>query len=68
MPGSRAVTSPLRFEKGTKHETKVEQGDTPELQDEFDLQVRIDRSIVVDTRAQAKGNDPKEDDHFWDRV
>lgn len=68
MPSSRAVASALRFDKGTKHETRVEQGDTPELQDEFDLQVRIDRSIVVNTRAQEKGDDPKDDDHFWDQV
>ncbi|KAN0142161.1 hypothetical protein V8E53_000623 [Lactarius tabidus] len=67
IPSSRAVTSALRFDKGTRHQTKVEQVDTPELQDEFDLQVRIDRSIVVDTRAQEKGDDPKEDDH-WDQV
>lgn len=68
MPSSRAVASALRFDKETKHETRVEQGDTPELQDEFDLQVRIDRSIVVNTRAQEKGDDPKDDDHFWDQV
>jgi hypothetical protein len=68
IPSSRAVTSALRFDKGTKTHTKVEQGDTPGPQDDFDLQVRIDRSIVVDTRAQGKGMGSKELDPFWDQV
>ncbi|KAI9459898.1 hypothetical protein BJY52DRAFT_299845 [Lactarius psammicola] len=75
LPSSRAVMSALRFNKGTKHQSKVEQGDSlrPGSQDEFgntesdfDLQVHIDKSIVVDARAQDKGT--KDEDLFWDRV
>ncbi len=73
LPNSRGVTSGLRFDKGTKHQTRVEQGDTPGSQDklsntesDFDLPVRVDRSIVVGARAQNKG--PKDQDPFWDRV
>ncbi len=75
LPSSRAVMSALRFDKGTKHQTRVEQGDTSGSQDEFgntksdlDLQVRIDRSIVVDTGAQEMGKGPKDQDPVWDRV
>jgi len=68
LPSSRAVASALRFDKGTKTQTRIEQGDTPGPQDDFDLQVRIDRSIVVDTRAQGKGMGSKEHDPFWDQV
>ena len=68
IPSSRAVTSAMRFDKGTKHQTRVEQSATPVSQDDFDLQVRIDRSIVVDTRAQDKGDGHKEQDPFWDQV
>jgi hypothetical protein len=56
------VTSALRFDKGTRHQSGVEQleGDTPGSQDEteneFDVQVRIDRSIVVDTQSKGKGH------------
>jgi len=72
LPSSRAVTSALRF---APPQTRVEQGDTPGSQDtfgnkesEFDLQVRIDRSIVVDTRAQERGKDLKHHDSFVDEV
>jgi len=68
LPSSRAISSALRFDKGTKHETRAEQCDTPRPQDDFDLQVRIDKSIVVDTRVQEKGDGHKEQDPFWDQV
>ena len=68
IPTSRAVTPALRFDKGTKIQTRAEQGDLPAPQDDFDLQVRIDKSIVVDTRAQGKGIGSKEQDPFWDQV
>jgi len=71
LPSSRAVMSALRFDKGPKHQSRIEQ--RPGSQDEFgntesdfDLQVRIDKSIVVDARAQDKG--AKDQDIFWDQV
>lgn len=61
LPSSREVTSASRFEKGMKHPKRAEQGHTPGSQDQFsntksdlELQVRIDKSIVVDARAQDK--------------
>ncbi|KAI9435537.1 hypothetical protein H4582DRAFT_2169925 [Lactarius indigo] len=71
LPSSRAVTSALRFDKGSKHPTNVEQGDSPEdecgnTESDFDLQVRIDKSVVVDARAQDECS--KDKDLFWDRV
>ncbi|KAH9056808.1 hypothetical protein EDB87DRAFT_1634441 [Lactarius vividus] len=71
VPSSRAVMSTLRFDKGSKHPTRAEPGDSPEdecgnTESDFDLQVRIDRSIVVD--ARAKDECPKDQDLFWDRV
>jgi hypothetical protein len=66
LPSSRAVTSVLCFDKGEKHQTRIEQVGNKE--NEFNLQVRIDRSIVADTRAQAKGKDLEDQGPFWDQV
>ncbi|KAH9027466.1 hypothetical protein EDB83DRAFT_1911569 [Lactarius deliciosus] len=73
LPNSRATTSSLPFDKGKKHQTKVEQGDMPGSQDQlnntksdFNLQVRIDRSIVINARAQDEF--PKDQDPVLDRV
>ena len=77
IPSSRAVTSALRIDKGSKHQTRIEQleSDIPGSQEElgnkendFDLQVRIDRSILVDTRAQENGKNFKGHDTCWDQV
>lgn len=37
-------------------------------ENEFDLQVRIDTSIVVDSKAQEGGMGPKDEDPFWCRI
>ncbi|KAH9023017.1 hypothetical protein EDB84DRAFT_481283 [Lactarius hengduanensis] len=71
IPNSRAVMSALRFDKGSTHPTRVEPGDSPEdecgnTESDFNLQVRVDRSIVVNARAQDEC--PKDQDLFWDRV
>lgn len=70
-PSSRAVMSALRLDKGTRQRSRIEQPDM-RSQDEFgntdndfDLQVRIDTSIVVDAKAQEKGMGLKDDDPFW---
>ncbi|KAH9011605.1 hypothetical protein EDB84DRAFT_1569651 [Lactarius hengduanensis] len=59
LHSSRAVTSASRFEKGMKHQNRAEQGHTPGSQHQFsntksdlELQVRIDKSIVVDARQE----------------
>ncbi|KAH9177312.1 hypothetical protein EDB89DRAFT_1535548 [Lactarius sanguifluus] len=36
LPNSRATTSSLPFDKGTKHQTRAEQGDTPGSHVQFD--------------------------------
>ncbi|KAH9056805.1 hypothetical protein EDB87DRAFT_1160480 [Lactarius vividus] len=71
LPNSRATMSSLPFDKGIKHQTRAEQSNTPGSQDQFDntrsdfdLQVRIDRSIVVNARDEC----PKDQDPVWDRV
>jgi hypothetical protein len=63
--------SALRLDKGTRQRSRIEQPDM-RSQDEFgntdndfDLQVRIDTSIVVDAKAQEKGMGLKDDDPFW---
>ncbi|KAH9177309.1 hypothetical protein EDB89DRAFT_1534968 [Lactarius sanguifluus] len=71
VPSSRAVMSALRFDKGSTHPTRVEPGDSPEdecgnTESDFNLQVRVDRSIVVNARAEDEC--PKDKDLFWDRV
>ncbi|KAI9435540.1 hypothetical protein H4582DRAFT_657115 [Lactarius indigo] len=73
LPNFRATTSTLRFVKGTNLQTRAEQDDTPRSQDEFDntkndfdLQVRIDKSIVVDARARDEV--PKDQDPVWEQV
>lgn len=72
LPSSREVVSALRFNRGTKFQTSAEQRSTPGSQDElgnsesdFDLQVRIDRSIVVDT---IPDEGPKDQNIVWERV
>ena len=72
LPSARAVTSALHFSKGT---TGVEQGVTPGSQDEFgntendfDVQVRINRLIVVDTEEKSKDHNDSDRDPFWDWV
>lgn len=74
-PSSRAVISALRFDKGTRHSRRLEQPDMRSqdefgnTENDFDLQVRIDRSIMVDSRAQEKGMCPtKDQDPFWDQI
>ncbi|KAH9003856.1 hypothetical protein EDB86DRAFT_2285918 [Lactarius hatsudake] len=72
LPNSHATTSSSPFDKGTKHQTRVER-DMPGSQvqfdntkSDFDLQVRIDRSIVVNARAQDEF--PKDQGPVLDRV
>ncbi|KAH9028947.1 hypothetical protein EDB84DRAFT_257431 [Lactarius hengduanensis] len=69
VPSSRAVMSALRFDKGSTHPTRVEPGDSPEddnTESDFNLQVRVDRSVVVNARAEDDCS--KDQDLFWDRV
>ncbi|KAH9027469.1 hypothetical protein EDB83DRAFT_2424197 [Lactarius deliciosus] len=71
IPSSRAILSALRFDKGSPHPTRVEPGDSPEdecgnTESDFNLQVRVDRSIVVNARAEDECS--KDQDLFWDRV
>ncbi|KAH9003852.1 hypothetical protein EDB86DRAFT_2285225 [Lactarius hatsudake] len=71
IPSSRAIMSALRFDKGSPHPTTVEPGDSPDdecgnTESDFNLQVRVDRSIVVNARAEDEC--PKDKDLFWDRV
>ena len=78
LPSSRAVTSALRFDKGAKqHQTRTEQGDTPasgsqdELSDKGDvlnLQVRIDRSIMVNTVVREEAAGLNGQGPYWDKV
>ncbi|KAF8259688.1 hypothetical protein EI94DRAFT_999273 [Lactarius quietus] len=72
-PSSRAVMSALRFDKGPRDQSRIEpdlrsQDEFDNTENDFDLQVRIDRSIVVDGRAQEKAVGPKEQDPFWDQI
>lgn len=74
-PSSRAVMSALRLDKGQKHSRRVEQADmrsqdeSGNTENDFNLQVRIDRSVMVDTRAQQKVVCPtKDQDPFWDGI
>jgi hypothetical protein len=63
--------SALRLDKGTRHHSRIEQADMRSkdefgnTENDFDLQVRIDTSIMVDTKTQEKGMGPKDDDPFW---
>ncbi|KAH9003862.1 hypothetical protein EDB86DRAFT_2286248 [Lactarius hatsudake] len=71
VPSSRAVMSALRFDKRSTYQSRSEPGDSPEdkcgnTESDFNLQVRVDRSIVVNARAEDEC--PKDQDLFWDRV
>lgn len=69
--------SALRLDKGSRHHSKIEQPDMKSqdeygnLENDFDLQVRVDTSIVVDTKAQKaqdKSMGPKDEDPFWGQL
>lgn len=66
--------SALRLDKGPRHHSRLEQPDMRSqdeygnTENDFDLQIRIDRSIVVDPKAHNKSMSPKDEDPFWDQL
>jgi len=73
-PSSRAVISALRFGNGRRYPARIEQAEM-RTQDEFGntendfgLQVCIDKSVMVDHEAQGKDMSTKDQDPFWDRI
>ena len=75
-PSPRAVISALRFGTGQRYPARVEQAEM-RTQDEFGntengfgLQVCINKSIIVNDKAQEEESDvgPKEQDPFWSQI
>lgn len=67
LPRSRAIVSALRFDTGTRHQAGIEREDMLESQDklsntdnDLDVQVHMDRSIVVDIRTEEKSKGHKD--------
>ncbi|KAH9006034.1 hypothetical protein EDB83DRAFT_2424138 [Lactarius deliciosus] len=69
-PTNRAITSTVRFDGEAKHKTNIKRNDTPGSPDEcgntetdFDLEVRVERSIVVD-HGGLQAKDSRERDYY----
>ncbi|KAH9056804.1 hypothetical protein EDB87DRAFT_1634385 [Lactarius vividus] len=79
LPTNRAITSAVRFDGEAKHKTTIKRNDTPGLPNEcgntetdFDLEVRVERSIVAD-HGGLQAKDSRERDYYaspkslWER-
>ncbi|KAH9177314.1 hypothetical protein EDB89DRAFT_1935952 [Lactarius sanguifluus] len=67
LPTESAIASAVRFDGGAKHNTAMKRNDTPDecgnTETDFDLEVRVERSIVVD-HGGLQAKDSRERDYY----